>query len=403
MKRTLFIAGMLFALLNLQAQTDSITYKVSIIMNPAMAGTTTGAGMYLANSIAKVEATPNSGYIFTGWNMNGQLISLQTDFTFLVNGNINLQANFAAAPGNFLVTTLVFPAQAGTTSGQGSYQAGDTAHLRAYANAGYVFNNWTVNGIIVSTDTNYSFAVTANTQVTAAFSAIPDTVEINTVVFPQQGGYTTGQGKYPAGETVTLKAHANAGYRFGAWTVFGIIAGSDTSYTITATANLQITAMFVADTNYYQIAAQTSPEQGGYVTGSGTYAEGDTVTLHAVANPGYIFSHWEEDDNMIHFDSVYSFPATAHRTLRAHFNLWSDIEVTDGASYISVHPNPASGLFFIETNNNYTLIIINTAGQHITSMPIERGKLQITLPKGIYLLYFNDVQNKTIIRKLVVR
>lgn len=39
-----------------------------------------------------------------------------------------------------------------------------------------------------------------------------------------------------------------------------------------------------------------SPDEGGTITGGGTYAYGDTATIEAHPKDGWLFDHWEGDD-----------------------------------------------------------------------------------------------------------
>ncbi len=43
---------------------------------------------------------------------------------------------------------------------------------------------------------------------------------------------------------------------------------------------------------FYEIAVSASPQEGGIVSGGGLYADGDTVTISAIANDGYEFVDW---------------------------------------------------------------------------------------------------------------
>lgn len=63
----------------------------------------------------------------------------------------------------------------------------------------------------------------------------------------------------------------------------------------------------VACDNEYTVSLTRNNEQYGYVSGSGTYKEGDTVTISATANKGYVFVGWYNGDSLISTDSDYSF------------------------------------------------------------------------------------------------
>ena len=72
---------------------------------------------------------------------------------------------------------------------------------------------------------------------------------------------------------------------------------------------------------FYQISATASPFEGGSVSGAGSYKENDACTLVAVANPGYVFTNWTEDNNVISADEHYFFAVTGDRNLVANFEL----------------------------------------------------------------------------------
>jgi hypothetical protein len=69
----------------------------------------------------------------------------------------------------------------------------------------------------------------------------------------------------------------------------------------------------------YQIMATANPPLGGSITGAGSYAPGDTTLLIASPLPGYTFTHWTEQGNMLSTDSTLSFTVAGHRTFVAHF------------------------------------------------------------------------------------
>ncbi len=87
------------------------------------------------------------------------------------------------------ITTESNPPQGGATSGGGVYLVGEEATVTATANPEYEFINWTENGVVVSSDASYSFAVTQDRRLVANFlprfritSITPDFGVENTVV-----------------------------------------------------------------------------------------------------------------------------------------------------------------------------------------------------------------------------
>ena len=68
------------------------------------------------------------------------------------------------------ISVMANPSEGGVVTGAGNYTVGSTATLSTMANQGYVFNNWTENGEVISTDVTYSFTVTCDRMIVANFT-----------------------------------------------------------------------------------------------------------------------------------------------------------------------------------------------------------------------------------------
>ena len=79
-----------------------------------------------------------------------------------------------SAPQSFIIEATLDPAESGTISGDGTYEQGRICTLTATANEGYVFNNWSENGVLVSTEPTISFTVNENRNLVAHFAVIID-------------------------------------------------------------------------------------------------------------------------------------------------------------------------------------------------------------------------------------
>jgi hypothetical protein len=72
----------------------------------------------------------------------------------------------------YTVSINVSPSGAGYTTGSGGYISGQMVTIKAFANQGYEFENWTENDIIVSENHSYSFVIESNRTFKANFSNI---------------------------------------------------------------------------------------------------------------------------------------------------------------------------------------------------------------------------------------
>ena len=73
---------------------SAVSYMVSATANPSYGGTVVGGGSYQPGQYCTIIATPSAGYSFTNWTENGNVISYEANYTFIVNGNRDLVANF---------------------------------------------------------------------------------------------------------------------------------------------------------------------------------------------------------------------------------------------------------------------------------------------------------------------
>ena len=77
----------------------------------------------------------------------------------------------------------------------------------------------------------------------------------------------------------------------------------------------------------YDITLTTSPEQGGTVTGEGTFGHGEQVTVEATPSSGWIFSDWTENGQVASTDNPYTFTARIDRNLVANFAKTGSLQI----------------------------------------------------------------------------
>ena len=69
----------------------------------------------------------------------------------------------------------------------------------------------------------------------------------------------------------------------------------------------------------HTITVSANPAEGGVVTGGGEFEETDEITVKAVANDGYEFVNWTENEEEVSTDAEYTFAVLADRALVANF------------------------------------------------------------------------------------
>lgn len=309
-------------------------YTISVSANPSDGGTVNGGGTFQEGETCTVNAVAKTGFTFVNWTESGNQISTEAEFSFTVECNRTLVANFTAqTPNSYTVTLLADPEEGGVVTGGGTYQPGQMCSGTATANEGYSFVNWTENGSVITTNANLYFSVISNRTLVAHFAK--NSYTITASANPNNGGTVTGNGSYEYGQSCTLKAIPSTGYMFTNWTENGNVVSTDSNYTFNVTGSRTLVANF---TQRHTITVSADPSNGGTAAGGGTFDHGQSCTVIATAAEGYTFTNWTEGSNVISTDANYTFTVNGNRTLVAHFSVQAP-----NTYNINVSPNPSNG------------------------------------------------------------
>ena len=279
-------------------------YTISVYASPSDGGTVTGGGTFHYGETTTLTATPAEGYEFAGWSD----ASTENPRTVTVTGNANYTAIFNEVGATYYnVTTQANPDYAGYVDGGGTYEEGSSIVLTAVPYSGYSFTQWN-DGV---TQNPRTVTVTGNMSFTANFAAIPYTVTVS--ANPTSAGTVSGGGVYYYGDVAVLYAEAYSGYEFVGWSD----GSNENPHDVTVTGNASYIATFSqAGATYYTVSTYVSPAEAGSVTGAGTYPEGTSVTLTAVANDGYSFNQWNDGSTQ----NPRTFTLNNNMSFTAYFN-----------------------------------------------------------------------------------
>ena len=157
------------------------------------------------------------------------------------------------------------------------------------------------------------------------------------------------------------------------------------------------------------IKASVNPTGAGTVTGAGEYSLGDTCTLVASANTGYIFDNWTKNDTVVSYDATHAFIVSRDAEYVAnfsqieyYFNLLTSpreggyAEFLNDSTYVfhygdavSIHAIPNQGYSFVNwtmwnnndemelsTNSTYNFTIGDD--NPVTNLYPEGGQISLT-------------------------
>ena len=304
----------------------STTYTITVSSNNTNQGTVAGGGTFTEGTSVTVTATPRSGHRFVNWTEAGSSVSTDASYTFTVNKNRTLVANFEAIPAiTYTIAVSSNNTNQGTVSGGGTFTEGASATVTATPRSGHRFVNWTEAGSSVSTNTSYTFTVSKNRTLVANFEAIPPTTySIAVSSSNTTQGTVSGSGTFTEGASVTVTATPRSGYRFVNWTEVENPVSTNTSYTFTVSKNRTLVANFEAiPAITYTIAVSSNNTNQGTVSGGGTFTEGASVTITATPRSGYRFVNWTEAGSSVSTNASYTFTVSKNRTLVANFEVIS--------------------------------------------------------------------------------
>lgn len=300
--------------------------KVSVSVNDPEGGTATvngsGSATVEAGTEVTLVATPYEGYLFENWTANGTVVSDATALTVTANENIEYVANFMKEVEDTIEYTITATATEGGTAtvngiSSATVEAGSELTLIAYANMGYTFTGWTVNGIEASKESVFKTTATQNATYQANFVANSTKV---TISLKGSGGYKyinddrSGECEVNVGSLVTLIADGSEfGNIFAFFTLDktykngGTIVSNKNPYQFIATedATFYMNFLYFGNLTPEDLTTEVNIKatEGGSALVQGYTTNiislGEEITLRATANAGYTFTGWTDSDNQI--------------------------------------------------------------------------------------------------------
>ena len=357
------------------------SYIISAAVDPEEGGTVNGIGSYYYSTQCTLSATANENYAFDNWTLEGEMVSTESAFSFIVTGPQHYVAHFHMV--NCPILLSASPEEGGTVEGEGTYLYGTSCTVGAMANVGYTFEYWTLDGQVVSNEATYTFTVNGPGEFVAHFTLNSYNVTVGAI--PADAGTVAGGGIYYHGTTCTLTAIPSDGYEFNSWIKDGIIVSTDAEYSFEVTEGGDYWANFSPFT--YEVNVTVNPAGAGTVTGSGSFTQGSSCTLVAQPNENFAFSRWVVNGTIVSTDSSYTFTITGDIEVEAYFDYAHSRVLTAGWTWWStyVEQEGISGLTMLENSLGTSGIQIRDQNGYVQYMPsLNRwiGNITITNEKG---------------------
>jgi len=374
--------------------TDPISGMKSITLTKS--NTSSGFQIYWSETTAFTETNSakydtTSALTFTcdfsGYSPNYvKVLALGTGTDAITSGSIL----FSCANLYPTLTLTADHAEMGSVSGGGIHKIGSSVALAATPNSGYKFVGWYHGTELLSTDASYTFAMpncVNNYDVEGRFLLNSYNLVLSSEDTAK--GSVTGAGSYDYATPVSISAAAENGYTFSGWYSGTTLISSANPYSFTMPyTDLNYVAKF--NTNSYKLSL-TYDSSKGYVSGTGAYSYGSSVTISATAKSGYSFSGWYDGETLVSSSGSYSFSMPYNDlAYEARFSVnnygivlsSSEVattpvgtcEVSGAGTYaygssVTIVATPASGYGFLGWYDGNTLI--SSSASYSFSMPYK--------------------------------
>ena len=305
----------------------------------------------------------------------------------------------------------------GYVSDGGTFLAGSSITISAIPFSGYRFVKWNDD----NTTNPRTITATGNATYIAVFEALPEQYMITVLSANETMGTVNGGGTFDAGDRRVIYATPYSGYRFVSWND----GNTSNPRRISVTGNATYIASFEALPEQYTITVLSANETMGYVSGGGTFYDGDQRTITATPYSGYRFVRWNDGN----IDNPRTITVTGNATYIANFEaipvqytitVLSASEtmgsVTGGGNYyggsqttISAIPNV--GYRFVSWNDNNTdnprTITVTGNATYIATFENANNVVTYTItatagpggtinPNGVVTVYEGDDKDFTI-------
>lgn len=374
--------------------------------NPSM-GSVSGGGTYNANATATLTATANDGYHFTHWQDN----NTQNPRIVTVTANATYTAYFEQdATDPCTITTLPY-----AESFEGSMDCWTIVDANNDNNTWVVSNSFGEGSGVVNPHSGSKMAASFSWN-TNPFNANEYLIS-PAIVLPSSNislsWWYRVNGEYPADKlAVKVSTTTNATSSFTNTLIDITPTAANNNWTL-QTVDLSAFAgqtIYIAfhhhdtyDNNYicidditisqgttptqYTITVNSANSSMGSVSGGGTYNSGSTATLTAIANSGYRFDHWQDNNTQ----NPRTITVTGNATYTAYFVATQDIDdVIADAVNIYTH----GGQIVVETELKEEIVIYDIVGRKVDGGRNTRFDVPAS---GVYLVKIGTLPTQKVV------
>ena len=266
---------------------------------------------YPADSEATITAVPDAGHELLGWFVDGVDVPLANPLVVTMDADKEVWAVFSS----YILTLEVSGGgQLSPPAGQYAVVADAVETVMAFADTGWRFDHWEVDGADAGSDMPLSVTADHDAAIRAVF------VETRTLVLASFGEGTVdpppGTYSYAPDTVVEIVATPNAAHALLSWYLDGELVDPANPLSVTMDTDHNVAALFSSHivTLMVEGGGATEPAQGDYpVLGGAQFGAA------AIPNEGWQFDHWEVDGVEAGSDNPATWTIDADTTITAVF------------------------------------------------------------------------------------
>ena len=275
--------------------------NVSVVSNPVNMGIIEGAGTYTIGDEVTLTATSSSDkYYFVNWTENGNIVSDKAIYTFTIDRNRDLVANFSAS--NYWNPNTTHYSSSMTIIGvvevEGVEQRSSNIEIGAFCG----------NELRGSQRLYYEQDIDRYYLYLMIYGETNDVI-----TFKLYDHSTATESDLSHVENVIFEVNGTLGNLMEPYT-FNFLSG-------------------------VMVSARCNPQEAGTISGTGKYPLESTATLTATANEGFAFKNWTLDGEIVSNEAAYSFVVEQATELVANFNYIQERELSKGWNWYSTYVN----------------------------------------------------------------
>ena len=310
---------------------------------PSAGGSVTGNGYYNYGQTCTVTATPNAGYMFLHWSIDGEVVSCDPTYNWTMQGEtVQINAVF------MLVTGTLVGEDQSTNETLPSYSYFNYSLSEQIYNPSEIGGSTTISSLSFFNEgptKTRSYDIYMSHTTKNAFSSCTDWVNVTTANRVFSGTVTMTRGYWTTIELDTPFAYNGTSNLLlvvddntGDWTMAPQMAcrtygsgvqslrvySDGTNYNPSNASSysgstLGVKNQILLNSHSYDVTATVAGNGTGTVSGAGHYGAGMTCTLRATPDEGNLFLHWSLNGTVASCETTYSFVVTENVELEAVF------------------------------------------------------------------------------------